>query len=36
VSFVKRFTPAPTAETEKKYRRFCALYEAALKISEIQ
>ena len=36
VSFVKRFTPAPTPETEKKYRRFCALYEAALKISEIQ
>ena len=36
VSFVKRFTPAPTTETEKKYRRFCALYEAALKISEIQ
>jgi len=36
VSFVKRFTPAPTAQTEKKYRRFCALYEAALKISDIQ
>ena len=36
VSFVKRFTPAPTPETEKKYRRFCALYEAALKINEIQ
>jgi len=36
VSFVQRFTPAPTPETEKKYRRFCALYEAALKISEIQ
>ena len=36
VSFVKRFTPAPTPVTEKKYRRFCALYDAALKISEIQ
>ncbi len=36
VSFVKRFTPAPTTQTEKKSRRFCALYEAALKISEIQ
>ncbi|MBO5917151.1 MAG: hypothetical protein J6Q14_00085, partial [Oscillospiraceae bacterium] len=35
VSFVKRYTPAPTPETEKKYRRFCALYDAALKLSEI-
>ncbi len=36
VTFVKRYTPAPTPETEKKYRRFCALYDAALTISEIQ
>ena len=36
VSFVKRFTPAPTAETEKKYRRFCALYDAALKLTHIK
>ena len=35
VSFVRRFTPAPTAETEKKYRRFCALYDAALAVSKI-
>ena len=36
VSFVKRFTPAPSARTETQYRRFCALYDAALKIGEIQ
>ena len=35
VSFVRRFTPDPTAETEKKYRRFCALYDAALAVGKI-
>ena len=36
VSFVRRFTPNPTPATETKFRRFCALYEAALKLSDIQ
>ena len=36
VSFVKRYTPAPCAGIEKKYRRFCALYQAALSIGEIR
>jgi len=30
-----RYEPHPTEYTERKYRRFCALYEAALKINEI-
>ena len=29
------YQPHPTAQTEKKYRRFCALYRAALEINEI-
>lgn len=35
VSFTDRFDPNPTEETERKYRRFCALYDAALKINNI-
>ncbi len=35
VSFVRRFTPNPTATTETKFRRFCALYDAALAASKI-
>jgi len=35
VAFTNSFLPAPTGETEKKYRRFCALYEAALQIGSI-
>ena len=35
VSFSKTFTPSPTEETEKKYRRFCALYQAALQIGKL-
>ena len=35
VSFSQTYVPVPTAETEKKYRRFCALYEAALQIGKI-
>jgi len=35
VAFTNSFLPNPTAETGKKYRRFCALYEAALQINRI-
>ena len=35
VGFSQTYSPAPTEETEKKYRRFCALYEAALQIGKI-
>ena len=35
VSFTSTFSPAPTPQTEKKYRRFCALYEAALQIGNL-
>ena len=35
VCFTNTFSPAPTAQTEKKYRRFCALYEAALQIGNL-
>ena len=35
VSFVKEFTPEKTEYTEKQYKRFCALYDAALKIAKI-
>ena len=35
VSFQTVYSPAPTEETEKKYRRFCALYEAALQIGKL-
>jgi len=36
VSFVRRFTPNPTAGTETKFRRFCALYDAALKLGDLK
>ena len=35
VSFSNTYSPAPTEETERKYRRFCALYEAALQIGKL-
>jgi len=35
VSFTTCYTPAPPEETERKYRRFCALYNAALEINKI-
>ena len=36
VEMVMQYTPNPSAHLEKKYRRFCALYQAALAINEIQ
>ncbi len=36
VSFSKIYTPEPTEQLEKKYRRFNALYEACLKINSIE
>ena len=36
VAFTTRYTPAPTARLEKKYRRFCALYDAAKAIAEME
>ena len=36
VAFTTRYTPAPTAELEKKYRRFCALYDAAKAIAQME
>ena len=36
VEMVMQYTPNPSAHLEKKYRRFCALYSAALAINEIQ
>ena len=36
VSFARSYTPNPTARLEKKYRRFCALYEASLQIANIK
>lgn len=35
VSFVNEFKPQQTSYTEKQYKRFCALYDAAIKINEI-
>ena len=35
VSFSQTYAPASSEETEKKYRRFCALYEAALQIGKL-
>ena len=35
VGFTKTFEPHPTARLEKKYRRFCALYQAALALNTI-
>ena len=36
VAMLKSYEPNPTAHLEKKYRRFCALYQAALAINEIK
>lgn len=36
VRFEKTYTPNPTPRLDKKYRRFCALYEASLKINSIE
>ena len=35
VKLLHCYEPKPTARTERKYRRFCALYDAALQINEI-
>lgn len=35
VEFVKEYTPKPTEYTDKQYKRFCALYDASLKIKNI-
>ena len=35
VALLNRYEPNPTARTERKYRRFCALYNAALEINRI-
>ena len=35
VSFTHVYTPNPSAHYERKYRRFCKLYEAALEINQI-
>lgn len=35
VSFTRRFEPSETAKFEKKYQRFCALYDAALKVARL-
>ena len=36
VELRQQYDPKPTERTERKYRRFCALYEAALKINTIK
>ena len=35
VALLHRYEPKPTEHTQKKYRRFCALYRAALEINSI-
>ena len=35
VAMLSQYEPNPTERTERKYKRFCALYDAALKISDI-
>ena len=35
VSMLHQYDPKPTERTERKYRRFCALYEDALRIGRI-
>lgn len=36
VRFCREYLPNPTAHLEKKYRRFCALYEVSLSIGNIE
>lgn len=36
VAMQKQYQPAPTEELEKKYRRFCALYEASVAVAEME
>ena len=35
VSMDMSYTPNPTQRLDRKYRQFCALYNAALKLNEI-
>ena len=35
ISFTKRFEPVNSAKYEKKYEKFCALYEAMLKVTRL-
>ena len=35
VAMVQEYSPNPTPRLERKYQRFCALYDAALKISQL-
>lgn len=35
VKLLQRYEPQPSAHIEKKYRRFCALYDAALEVGKI-
>ena len=35
VTMVQEYKPNPTSRTERKYQRFCALYDAALNINKI-
>ena len=35
VSFSKEYSPNPSEHFEKKYHRFCKLYEAALELNKI-
>jgi len=35
ISFAKQYLPKPTEHLERKYRRFCALYQAALDLNNI-
>jgi len=35
VSFSKEYIPHPCEHFERKYRRFCKLYEAALELNKI-
>lgn len=36
VSMSTRYTPNPTARLDRKYRRFCALYQAVLELNAIE
>jgi hypothetical protein len=32
----KRYEPKPTVELDRKYRQFCALYDAALAVARME
>ena len=36
VAMLSQYDPKPTERIERKYRRFCALYQASLKINEVK